>query len=317
MRQQPLITLFGGSGFVGRSIVRALAARGYFVRIATRTPDACYELRTAGTPGQIVAQFYDPARPETIAQAVAGATAVVNCVGMLFERKRATFHAAHAELPRQIATACKRQGVARLVHISALGIEEDKSKYARTKCQGEQAIRDGFPGAIILRPSVIFGPDDNFFNLFATLARYLPFLPLIGGGHTQFQPVYVEDVAVAAVAVITGGPEHVGQTYELGGPDVVSFRQIYRLLFEVTNLSRPLVPLPWGLAKFKAWFWERLPGRLLTVDQVRSLETDHIVVAGAKGFAELGIAPRSMSIILPTYLDRFRPGGKFAELKRA
>lgn len=312
-----MITIFGGSGFVGRAIARRLAARGYFVRVATRMPDSCYDMRHFGTPGQVVPQFYDPSRPETIAAAVAGSYAVVNCVGMLFERKRATFHAAHTELPRQIASAARRQGVQRLVHVSALAVDQSASKYARTKLQGEQVVRDSYAGATILRPSVIFGPGDGFFNLFATLAQFLPALPLIGGGKTRFQPIYVDDVAAAAVAAIDGPSEGMGQIYELGGPDILNFREIYEQLFAVTGQRRWLVPLPWVLTKCEAWFLERLPGRLLTVDQVVSLQTDNVVTPGALTIGDLGITPHSLGMILPTYLDRFRPGGKFAELKRA
>ncbi len=312
-----LITIFGGSGFVGRAIVNQAARAGYQVRIATRNPTACYELRALGTPGQVVPQYYDPSRPESMAAAVAGSAAVVNCVGILFERKRSTFHAAHVELPRQIATSCKRQNVDRLIHISALGIDQSQSRYGRSKLQGEQAVREAYPGVTILRPSVIFGPGDGFFNLFATLMQYLPALPLIGGGQTRFQPVYVEDVAAAAMVAVTGPDQVRGQTYELGGPEVLTFKEVYKRLFAEIGQSRMLVPLPWRLAKFKAWFWERLPGKLLTVDQVVSLQTDNIVQQGTMTWGELGLTPTSLSVVLPTYLDRFKVGGKFAERKSA
>ena len=189
MQNNQIITVFGGSGFLGRAIIRDLAAAGYTVRIATRNPQSCYEMRTFGTPGQVVAQYYDPARPDTIGAAISGSYGVVNCVGILYERKRSTFHNAHIELPRAIATGCKRYNVARFVHISALGAQTGKSKYARTKMQGEKIVRDIYPNVCILRPSILFGAGDNFFNMFARLATILPVLPLIGGGKTKFQPV--------------------------------------------------------------------------------------------------------------------------------
>jgi uncharacterized protein YbjT (DUF2867 family) len=310
-------TIFGGSGMVGRAIIERLSALGYTVKIATRTPQACYALKTSGTPGQIVPQLYDPARPDTIAAAIHGSSVVINCVGVLFEQGRSTFHAAHHELARQIATACKRYAVDRLVHISALGIDQSKSKYATSKRQGEEAVRDVFPNAVILRPSIIFGPDDSFFNRFARMITMMPFLPLIGGGKTKFQPVYIGDVASAVVTIVNGPTTLFAKTYELGGPDIVTFRDIYSILFAMTGRTRLLVSLPWGIAKIQGWILERLPGKLLTRDQVISLQTDTIVQTGALGFKELGLVPTAMATILPIYLSRFRPGGLFGEHARA
>lgn len=313
-----IITIFGGSGFVGRAIAARAARAGYTVRLATRNPKACYALKTLGTPGQIVPQYYHPGRPDTIAACVAGSAAVVNCVGILFARGRSTFHAAHVELPRQLATACKRYQVPRLVQISALGVDQSRSSYAKTKGQGEHTVHDIFPAATILRPSVIFGPDDNFFNMFARMSQVMPFLPLIGGGKTRFQPVYVGDVAEAAFRIADGAvPDAAGKTYELGGPETVDFRGVYERLFAHTGQPRPLVPVPFALARIQAWFLSWLPKPLLTPDQVRSLETDSVVAAGAPGFRELGMMPTAMDTILPGYLSRFRPGGKFAEVRRA
>lgn len=311
-----IATVFGGSGFLGSVIVRHLADAGYIVRIATRTPAACYALRVHGTPGQIVPQFYDPARPDTIGAMINGSSVVVNCVGQLSERKRRKFHAAHTELPRQIAASCKRYHVARLVHISALGVDHSRAKYAHSKLAGEQAVLNAFPQATILRPSVIFGAGDGFFNLFARLAQFLPALPLIGGGRTKFQPVYVEDVAAAAMQAINT-PAMAGQIYELGGPEVLTFRQIYDRLFETIGYRRALVPLPFWMARIQARVLQMLPTPPLTVDQVRLLQTDNVVAAGARTFADMGLAPTPMAAILPGYLAAYRIGGSFAEAARA
>lgn len=302
-----IVTLFGGSGFVARAIVQDLARRGYTIRIASRTPQKCYALKIAGAPGQIVPQVYDPARPETIGAAIAGSTFVVNCVGILYERGRSTFRAAHVELARQIATGCKLNGVDRLVHISALGIENSRSRYAASKREGEAAVRGIFPGAIILRPAVIFGPDDRFFNLFAGLSAFSPVLPLIGGGQTRFQPVYVGDVAAAVIEVLTRpaspGSDPRGQTYELGGPEVLTFRQILALVLKITGRRRWLCPLPWGLAKFQARILQLLPKPILTVDQVVSLQSDSVVSGSTPTFSDLGLSPRAAESILPAYLS--------------
>lgn len=321
MLKNQIVTVFGGSGFVGRQIVRELARQGYIIRVATRSPQSCYALRPEGVVGQIVPVAYDPGRPDTIGAAITGSFAVVNCVGILNERGKSKFHAAHVELVRQLSTACKRYGVERFVHISALGVDRAKSNYARSKVAGERTAHDIFPNTIILRPSVIFGPEDNFFNMFARLAQFLPFLPLIGGGKTKFQPVYVGDVADAVLAAITrpigGAQDPRGKTYELAGPDTLTFRELYAKLFAVTGRKRALVTLPWAIAKLQATFMQMLPNPMLTVDQVRSLQTDNVIVGNPLTLADLGVTPRTMDVILPTYLDCYRAGGKFAEMKRA
>jgi uncharacterized protein YbjT (DUF2867 family) len=321
MLNNRIVTVFGGSGFIGRRIIKMLAVDGYTIRVASRTPDSCYELRTMGAPGQVVPSFFDPARPETIGAAITGSCAVINCMGILFERGKATFHAAHAELPRQLATSAKRHNVDHFVHISALGVDQSKSRYAKSKLAGEQAVFDNFPSATILRPSVVFGPGDNFFNMFATLAKYLPFLPLIGGGKTRFQPVYVDDIAAAVAEVLRRAPvggvqDPRGRIYELGGPEILTFCQIYERLFVFTGQRRTLITLPWGLARIQAGFMQMLPKPMLTIDQVKSLQTDNVVSPTAQTFKNLGISSTALDVILPTYLDRFRPGGRFAELKQ-
>lgn len=314
-------TVFGGTGFIGSQIVRELAKKGWTVKVATRVPERAYFLRPCGAVGQVVPVACDYNDDDSIAQVVAGSDYVVNCIGILYERRKQKFIKIHADLPAVIAKYSKKYGVERLVHISALGCDRGFSRYAKSKMEGEKAVKMNFPPATILRPSVIFGPGDDFFNKFATLARYLPCLPLIGGGKTKFQPVYVGDVADAVVAALSlpgvGENDPRGKTYELGGPEVVSFREIYERLFYNTRRKRALVNLSWGLAKFQAAFLSLLPKPLLTGDQVETLKTDTVVGKKALKLADLGITPTGMSLILPEYLERYCPGGHFSDQKRA
>lgn len=312
----PIVTIFGGSGFVGKQIVEKLARAGWILKIASRIPEKANALKVSGHPGQIVPVFCDYSDPQSIAAAVAGADMVVNCIGILFEKRKGGFHKAHVAIPQDIAKACKKHSVKRLVHISALGVDKASSDYAASKREGERTLRKSFPALTILRPSVIFGPDDNFFNMFARLARLSPVLPLIGGGKTKFQPVYVGDVAAAIYAALTN-PKAPGQIYELGGPDILTFREIYERLFLYTNRRRMLLPLPFGLAKIQAFFMERLPTPLLTRDQVESLKTDNIVSETALTLKDLDIEPTSIAIIMPSCLVHFCPGGRRDEKKGA
>ncbi len=310
-------TVFGGTGFLGRYIVARLARAGAIVRVVTRHPGSAYFLRPNGVVGQVVPVFSSYSSPEDVSAAVAGSDIVVNCVGILFEKgRRSKFARVHADLPQWIAQASATHGVSRFVHVSALGVDESKSRYAKSKLAGEEAVRAAFPAATILRPSVIFGPEDSFFNRFASLAQISPALPLIGGGRTRFQPVYVCDVASAAINAIEREDVQ-GKTYELGGPDVMSFRDIYECLFAETRQKRLLITMPWVLARIKAAFLGMLPVPPLTNDQVTSLQTDSVVGAGALTLSDLGITPTAADTILPSYLDRYRPGGRFAEKKRA
>lgn len=308
-------TVFGGTGFIGRQVVRALARKGITVRVATRVPERAFFLKPCGSVGQIVPVLcrYDDA--ESVAAAIKGADYVVNCIGLLFERGRARFQRAHVEIPATIAKACAAHKVERLVHLSALGIDSGRARYAQTKKAGEEAVRAAFPAATILRPSVVFGPEDNFFNKFAALARTAPFLPLIGGGKTRFQPVYVGDVADAAVAALTlparGETDPRGRIFSLGGPETLDFRDIYARLFRFTARRRPLVSLSWSAARLQALFLGLLPTPLLTRDQVELLQTDAVVPAGAPGLAALGVEPVALDAVLPVYLERFRAGGRF------
>lgn len=321
MRDYTTACIFGGTGFIGTQIVRELAARGVRIKVATRTPESAYFLRPCGSVGQIVPYQCDYSEAESIRKAVSGCDYVINCTGILFEKKKSSFERVHVDVPAAIAKACVDEGVERFVHISALGIEASTSKYANSKFQGEKAVKNAFPAVSILRPSVVFGEDDDFFNKFASMAPLVPFLPLIGGGYTKFQPVYVGDVADAVIACLIlptmGQDNPQGKTYELGGPDVVSFKDIYETMFEYTENPRPLVNLPWGLAKAQAAMLSLLPTPILTCDQVESLKTDNIVGKDALTLASLGVKGTAMRSILPTYLSRYQPGGRFAKIKKA
>lgn len=309
---QKIATVFGGTGFLGRQIVRGLAKKGFTVKVATRAPERAYFLKPCGTVGQIVPFACNYADPASVVEAIKGAECVVNCVGILYERKKGDFRRAHVDIPSAIAGACAAQGVKRLVHISIPNIEADQSLYARTKLEGERAVEKIFPNVSILRPSVVFGPDDDFFNKFAALSLCLPVLPLIGGGKTKFQPVYVGDVADAAILCLTGDEEKAcGKIFELGGPEILTFREVYERLFAYTGRRRPLIPLPWKVASAQAFFMGLLPNPLLTRDQVESLKTDYTIAPSALGLKDLGIEPTSMDLILPGYLTRFQPGGRF------
>ena len=321
MRDYKTACIFGGTGFIGTQVVRELAARGVRIKVATRTPESAYFLRPCGTVGQIVPYRCDYSDAENVRAAVSGCDYVVNCTGILFEKKKNSFERVHVDIPAAIAKACTDEGVERFVHISALGIEASASKYANSKFQGEKAVKNAFPQVSILRPSVVFGEDDDFFNKFAQMAPFVPFLPLIGGGETKFQPVFVGDISDAVIACLSlpamgeGNPQ--GKTYELGGPDVVTFKGIYETMFEYTENPRPLVNLPWSLAKLQASVFSLMPTPILTPDQVESLKTNNIVGKDALTLSSLGVQPTAMRSILPTYLNRYQPGGRFANIKKA
>jgi len=309
-------TIFGASGFVGRHLVGRLAKTGAVIRAVVRHPVRAGFLKPMGDVGQIVPVGLDIGRDGDIAAAVDGADLVVNLVGILYEGGRQRFRNVHAEGAARIARAARSAGVESLVHVSAIGADPHAaSLYARSKAEGEAAMRTEFPGATILRPSIMFGPEDHFFNRFATLARFAPALPLIGGGHTKFQPVYVGDVAEAIMVALLQ-PQAKGKLFELGGPRIYSFRDLMELTLRETGRDRLLVNLPFGLAKLEAAFLELLPVPPLTRDQVELLKHDNVVAQGAATLADLGIAPTAVESILPTYLDRFRAGGRFAALHR-
>ena len=310
-------TVFGGSGFIGRYVVKGLAEAGWVVRAAVRRPSEALFLKPMGDVGQITPIGANLRDEASVAAAVAGADAVVNLAGILYPRGRQTFAAVHAEGAGRVARAAAAAKAGRLVHVSAIGAGPGaRAAYARSKAAGEQAVLAAFPGATIIRPSIVFGPEDGFFNRFAKLARLFPALPLIGGGNTRFQPVYVGDVAAAIVAAIDR-PGAAGGIYELGGPRIYSFRELMELLLHEIRRDRLLLPLPWSIARLQAAFLELLPVPPLTRDQVTLLESDNVVAPGAKGLADLGITPTAAEIILPTYLDRFRPHGYYSRMERA
>ena len=316
MHAHKTATVFGGTGFIGRQIVRELAARGYVVKVATRIPESAYFLRPCGTVGQVVpfACAYDD--PSSIARAIDGSDVVINCIGVLYERGGNTFERAHVDIPTSIAKACKVHAVKRFIHLSALSCDMSSSAYAQSKLKGEEAIRSVFSAVTIMRPSVVFGENDNFFNMFATLTSFVPVLPLIGGGRTKFQPVFVGDVADAVINSIQSSDTK-GCVYQLGGPETVDFKSIYELIFLHTGRRRAMLPLPFALARMQAVLLNLFPTPLLTPDQVESLKTDNVVSDDALGLSDLGVVPTAMSLILPTYLERYRDGGRFAQHKAA
>lgn len=309
-----LITVFGGSGFLGRHVVRALAKRRYRIRVAVRRPELAGHLQPLGTVGQIHAVQANLRYPASVEAAVRDASVAINLVGILFERGRQNFEAVQHFGAEQVALAAHAHG-ARLVHVSAIGADEKSpSLYAQSKARGEQAVRAASPDAVIIRPSVVFGPEDDFFNRFGSLARFLPALPLIGGGHTRLQPVFAGDVA-EAIADLVEKETGAGRTYEFGGPDVRTMREIMEYILAVTERSRLLMPLPFGLAKMQAWFLQFLPNPPLTPDQVELLRSDNVVSEEAirdhRTLQGLGITPASYEAIAPNYLWRFRRTGQF------
>jgi len=328
-----LVTVFGGNGFVGRHIVQRLAARGDRVRVACRDPEAALFLKPLGDPGQIVAVKANVGAPGEVERALAGGDAVVNCAGLLAPMGRNTFERVHVDGAANVARAAQAAGIKALVHISALAADETaKSTYARTKAAGEAAVRAAYPGAVILRPSIILGPEDGFMNMFAAIARWSPVIPIIGCpimpkfkmesgqdtpwrfptfefcdfGGTRFQPIFVGDVADAVLAGLQNPQTH-GKLYELTGPRVYSFRELMELMLKSTGRKRMIVPYPIPVAFITAFFMEWLPGKPLTRDQVRLLKTDNVLSGANPTISDLGITPSSIEAVLPTYLRTFQP----------
>lgn len=315
------VTVFGASGFVGRHTVQALADAGWRIRAVCRRPHLANYLLPAGTPGQVHLFKGNVLDETSVADAVAGADAVVNIVGVLHGRGAQSFEAMHVDAIRHIAEACAAAGTARLVHISAIGADPmAEARYAQTKGEGERQAKEIFPAITILRPSLIFGPEDEFFNAFAAMAETAPALPLIGGGKTRFQPVYVADVA-RAVTTVLDCEKSIGETYELGGPDIYSFKELMRYMLTVIRRNRLLLPVPFSAAKILAFLLQIpalvLPVKpMLSVDQVRLLKQDNIVHQGVADFRALGIIPTPIEEVVPGYLARFRPGGEYAPANR-
>jgi uncharacterized protein YbjT (DUF2867 family) len=315
---ETLVTVFGGSGFLGRAVVRALCKRDYRIRVAVRRPELAGHLQPLGKVGQIHAVQANLRYPASVEAAMRDADVAINLVGILAPSGAQTFDAVQAEGAGTVAKAAAAAG-ARMVHISAIGADANSpSHYARSKAAGEQAVLSAVPSATIMRPSVVFGPEDEFTNRFAALARMSPALPLIGGGTTKMQPVYVGDVATA-VADAVDGKAKAGATYELGGPEVLSMREIMEAIQEITDRDRMLVSLPFGLAKLQALFLQFAPGPFkLTPDQVELLRSDNVVSEAAKSagltLEGLGIAPDSLEGVAPQYLWRFRKAGQFTHM---
>lgn len=318
-----LVTVFGGSGFVGGQIVRALAKKGLRVRVAVRNPGHGYRLRMLGDVGQIEVVQANIRNPASIARALDGAEAVVNAVGVLFEVGRQKFQSLHVMGARNIAEAAAARGITNFVQVSAIGADpQSPAKYGRTKAEGEAVVREIIPTAVVLRPSIVFGQDDHFFNFFAAMAQMSPVLPLIGGGETRFQPVYVADVAAAVASAVTN-PDYAGKTFELGGPTPHTFKALMELMLAETHRQRVLLPIPFGIASLLATGGDLLcglrglvgiiPPPPITTDQVEMLRADNVVAPGALGLADLGVVATAMEPILPTYLYRYRRGGQYAD----
>ena len=315
-----LVTIFGGSGFVGRYIARRMAKQGWRVRVAVRRPNEALFVRPYGVVGQVEPVLANIRDDASVAAAMAGADAVVNCVGVLSERGRNGFDAVQTEGAGRIARLAAAAGISQLVHLSAIGADiMSDSDYARTKAEGEAAVQDHFPGAVILRPSVVFGVEDGFFNRFAQMTQFGPVLPLVGG-NTRFQPVYVDDVAAAAEAAVLGNAAP--GVYELGGPDTDTLHGFVDLMLKVIRRRRLVLNLPFwvgslmgfGFGVMQAMTLGLIHNSILTRDQVRLLRHDNVVSEGASGLADLGITPTDMEAVLDDYLWVYRPGGQYSDL---
>jgi NADH dehydrogenase len=307
-----LVTVFGGSGFIGRHLVRSLANEGWRIRVAVRRPNVAHFLKPMGRVGQIQIVRNNVRNDAQVEAAVDHSDAVINLVGILAQRGRQRFDALHVEAADRIAAAARSAGVARLVHFSALGAgEKTPAQYFRSKAAGETAMRTGFPDVTIVRPALVFGPEDAFFNRFAGLARLLPVLPIYGGGRTRFQPVYVGDVA-QGVTKILDRPDAAGKIFEFAGPEVMSFREVLEFVLRETQRKRVLLSLPFGLGRLQGSILQFVPGKPLTRDQVLMLETDTVPSGKLPGLRDLGVAPSAPEAIVPSYLWRFRKQGQFA-----
>lgn len=313
----PIVTIFGGSGFIGRHVAQRMARSGWRVRVAVRRPNEAHFVRPYGKVGQVEPIQANIRNEESTRAAIAGAQVVINCVGILAEAGRQTFDALLDEGAARIARIAAEEGVARLVHVSAIGADPASgSLYAAAKGRGESAVRAAFPGAVVLRPSVVFGSDDTFFNRFGAMARLLPILPIVGGT-TRFQPVYVDDVAAAAVAAATTDARP--GVYELGGPEVVEFRQLMHRMLGIIQRRRLVLNLPGWLARILAWTFDlaprltrgAVPNGMLTRDQVRQLAHDNVAAPGKPGLAELGVRATAMDAVLESYLYAYRPHGQY------
>ncbi|WP_395671694.1 complex I NDUFA9 subunit family protein [Phenylobacterium sp.] len=313
---QNLVTVFGGSGFIGAQVVRRLAKAGSRIRVAVRNPGLAYGMRLHGDVGQIDVVQANIRDIDSCRRALEGASAAVNLVGVLFERGRQSFQQVHVDGARNVAEAARAEGVTRFVQISALGADlNSPSDYARSKAEGEQAVRAVYPEAVVVRPSIVFGQGDGFFNRFASMAVISPVLPLFGGGETRFQPVFVGDVAQALATTVTA-PECAGRTFELGGPATHSFRELMGLILAETDRRRLLLPLPHAVGAALGSAFDLVKSLIappITSDQAKLLKSDNVCSGTCPGLAELGVTPTALEAVLPTYLYRFRKGGQYAD----
>lgn len=315
---QGLVTVFGGTGFVGKYVVRALARNGWRIRVAARNPLRAPQLKVMGEVGQIEFAQADLRRRDSLGVALEGSDAVVNLVGVLFESGRQTFEALQATGARWIAEEAAARGVKRFVQMSAIGADAGSaSAYARAKAEGEAGVRAAVPAATILRPSIVFGPEDSFFNRFAAIAALSPVLPVVGP-KTRFQPVYAGDVGQAVAEALKPSAEAAGRTYELGGPGVYSFEELMRIMLRDIQRKRAILPVPFSVAEVVGAIGDAQAFMLplpppLTRDQVKLLRSDNVAAPGAPGLADLGVEPTAVEAVLPTYLWRFRSGGQFAQ----
>ncbi len=315
--QGRVVTVFGGSGFIGRYVIKRLAAKGARVRVATRDPEGAKFLKPMGAVGQVAPVKVSISQADSVKAAVDGSDAVINLIGILSQGGRQSFRMAHVEGPHTIARAAAAAGVRQMVHVSAIGASaESASAYARSKALGEDSVRSALPESVILRPSVVFGPEDDFFNRFGAMARIAPALPLIDGGRTKFQPVYVGDVADAVLAVLQS-EEYSGKTYELGGPEVMNFRELLEYILSETGRKRALVPAPALFLKPLAALMELLPSPPLTRDQLILLQKDNVVDDKALKLSDLGIEATAIAAEVPDYLIRFRNQGQYSNYKQA
>ena len=309
---QKIIGIFGAGGFLGKHLMRQLTKLDYRVKVATRNPYLKGYLKPLGNPGQIELFKTNIFNPEDVKQVLKNCDLAINLVGILHETRKQKFNQIHAQFPNLLSEFCNELGVKKLVHVSALGVKEGHpSQYMQSKLQGEKNIQDTFEQSVILRPSVIFGPEDKFFNTFATLAQFSPVLPLIGGGNTVFEPIYVGDVAEAIVKSLEFNNSK-PIIYELGGENY-SFKELMQILLSEIRKKRFLMPIPFGMAKFQSYFLQMLPTPLLTPDQVTMLRYDNVVSGEYKTLKNLKIKPTTIQSILPKYIYRFRSGGQFSK----
>lgn len=305
MQKQQNIVIFGGSGFVGRYVVQRLAKLGHSINVVSRSPEDNIAAKPAGPVGQISFTSGSITNEDDIKKTIKNTDIVINLVGILYSKRKQSFAAVHARGAEHVAMYAKEAGVKRFIQMSALGVDKKSvSYYARSKLAGEEAVLAAFKNATIIRPSVIFGEEDNFFNLFAAMSSISPFLPLIGGGKTKFQPVYVCDVADAIVSILES-PDSKGKIYELGGPEILTFKQVLQYILSVTCRKRLLLPIPFVFAKLQAFFLEFLPVPPLTRDQVNLLKTDNVVSKKALTLSDLNITPTPVDAVVPHYLSRF------------